>query len=254
MRRALGLLMLLSTAWSARALSPLMAYEPLAADTAKTGALRVYESRSTVLPERLVTWQTQFFSSLDLPDGSRQVTLKTGTTGSVVWPPSRNEVYVLDPRGLFTPSSTTDPPDPTEYGPTALLAAQPELQHVDHVWRFEGKRQVPFSFTVLMLTARNMDPVATSGRYHVLSIGPLETPAGSFATAVQVAGVERIALNLGDLLNDEVLLRCRRWYVRGVGLVQELLEFPSYPSLGRLTTVLTSHPGLAPEPLEVKAK
>ncbi|MBI5834028.1 MAG: hypothetical protein HZB16_17175 [Armatimonadetes bacterium] len=252
-RRSLGLLVLLSTAWSARALSPMMAYEPLAADTAKTGARRTYESRSSVLPERVVQWQSQFFSSLDLPDGSRQVTLKTSATGSVVWPPARNEVYVLDPRGLYTPSSATDPPDPTEYGPTALLAAQPELQRLDHVWRFEGRRVVPFSFTVLMLTARNMDPVAMSARYHVLSIGPLETPTETFPSAVQVAGVERVALNLGELLNDDVLVRCRRWYVRGIGLVQEALEFPSYPSLGRLTTVLTSHPGLSPEPLEVKA-
>lgn len=252
-RRVLGLLLLVGLAGSAGAVSPLLAYEPLAADTARTGAMRVYESRSTVLPERVVSWQAQYFSSLDLPDGSRQVTLKTAATGSVVWPPARNEVFVLDPRGLYTPNSTTDPPDPTEYGPTALLAAQPELQRLDHVWRYEGKRAVPFSFTVLMLTARNMDPVATSGRYHVLSIGPLETPAGAFPTAVQVAGVERLALNLGDLLSDEVLLRCRRWYVRGIGLVQEALEFPSYPSLGRLTTVLTSHPGLKPEPLEVGA-
>jgi len=219
-RRGLALVFVAMCACSARALSPLMAYEPLGADAARTGALRLYESRSTVLPDRIVNWQSQYFSSLDLPDGSRQVTLKTAATGSVVWPPARNEVYVLDPRGMFTPTSTTDPPDPTEYGPTALLAAQPELQRVDHVWRYEGQRAVPFSFTVLMLTARNMDPVPTSGRYHVLAIGPLETPAGTFANAVQVAGVERLALNLGDLLNDDVLLRCRRWYVRGIGLVQ----------------------------------
>ncbi len=230
-------------------------YEPMTAADLPDGAKRVYESSSSIIEGRVVRWETTRHASITLPQGGRQVSLRTAGQGTAFWPPPRIEPLVDEPRGLFTNSSTSKPIDPMLYGPRPLLPADADLARPDTVWVYEGQRPVPFAFAAIMLAVQNPDAIPLSGRYHVLNVGTLDTPAGSFAQAVQVTGIERLEVALTEAAYEHTLLRTRRWYVPGVGLAKEVIEFPQYPMLGRVTTVLSSYIGLraAPSPRVAEA-
>jgi hypothetical protein len=217
----------------------LTAYEPLSGH-----ARRSYQSTTTLSPEIHFTFDLRLQDTAALPDGAQRLTvgLRSGPWYGGL-PAERAETWIREPGGLFTPHAVGS----TEWGPTVLLPAAPELRQPDHVWHYEGLRPLPFAFGMFGWLGRNPDPVPTSGVYHVLGREELQTPAGTFAQALQVAGVERTSFAVHEGQVEDVLLRCRRWYVPGIGLACEVIEFLDYGNLGRLTTELTSFEGLTAE-------
>ncbi len=152
-------------------------------------------------------------------------------------PMTRVESYVRERRGIFTPVVSLGPAG--TYGPSPLLPDAAHLAVADHVWTYRGERPLPFGFWLLGLMRQNDRPLPTEATYHVLNVGPLETAAGKFDQAVQVTGVEQVRMVLLGEKPEEVLLRCRRFYVRDLGLVHETITFCDLPRAGRLTTELT---------------
>ena len=156
-------------------------------------------------------------------------------------PVQRNDRFVIEPRGVFLAQREGN------YGPLPLLPGAEKLARVDAVWRFDGERPLPFGFFLLRSLVGDLaQPVPTSGRYHVLNHEAVETAAGTFPEAVQVVAIERVRITLTHGEELDLMLRCRRWYARGVGLVKELIEFTDYPRLGRLSTELRGYEGLTP--------
>lgn len=209
------------------------------------GSRLSYRTTTTLDPQVRLNWDLNVLKVEDLADGAERVTLRAraGLTvdGEAV---AREEALVRESRGVFSDGADGD------WGPAPLLLAAPELEQADAVWSYEGRRPLPFALAVLRLLRKNDGPVAASGHYHVLNLSPVEVPAGNYPRAVQVTGVEQVQLALRGDRPEPVMLRSRRWYVRGLGLVRELVEFAEYPSLGRLTTELTSFAGLRPEAVE----
>lgn len=211
-----------------------------------------YQTRTTLSPNEVLTWETAFLRSSVSGEAERLVLRSRGQGWQRVNPLEREERYLRERRGLFTPDSANGV-ELTSYGPLALLPPVMTLERLDEVWRYEGVRTLPFAFHLLGIIRNGDRPVLTSGRYHVLSQGPITTLAGEFE-AVQVSGVERVSMLLLAGEPEDILLRVRRYYVRGLGLACEQLQFLDLPRLGVLTTEVVAYDGLAPVPLPAAPK
>jgi hypothetical protein len=217
-------------------------YEPLG-----DGARRTYETTSSLSERVRFTYDVVHQKTAALPDGAERVVAHLQAANWVAGEAvERDEQWVREPRGVFTFNGKSDATAATDWGPTPLLPAAPELEQTDHVWHFDGERALPFALGMLGLLERNPAPVTTSGEFHTLEIGPVHTPAGDFPRAVQVSSIERAHMSLRADQMIDLLMRCRRWYVDGVGPVREVIEFPDFDTLGRLTTELTAYSGLTP--------
>ena len=230
------LLLLAFAGWWSAAWADVSPYLPF-----KAGARLTYRTTTSLDADARLQWETSLRRAEELDGGAERVVLRSAARFWVSGRPlEREETLVREPRGLFSGEANG------AYGPTPLLPAAPELERADAIWVYEGRRSLPFPLAVLNLLRHNDGPVRTTGRYHVLNLAPLETAAGRFGQAVQVTGVERVTMALRGEQPEDVMLRCRRWYVRGLGLAREVVEFAEYPSLGRLTTELVAYVGLTP--------
>lgn len=221
------------------------AYYPLA------GGMRLqYLTRSSLDNRATLTWSVTHQRTTAGPEAAEVVWVKSLASR---WrrgqPVQREEHYLREERGVFTPAED----DAESYGPRYLLPPEDDLV-ADAVWVYAGLRAIPFAFHLLGLVRNNDLPVPTSGRYHVLDVAPLATPAAEFQAACQVTGIERLTIPVLKPEPEDVLLRCRRFYVKGLGLVREDLEFLDMPRLGALTTELTGWENATPEGVRPAAR
>lgn len=216
---------------------------------AQVGMRLTYVTSNSKEPDKSLRWELSFRRTDSLAPDAERITLRAlvnrlETNGQ---PLTREEHYAAGQQGVFT----FDPDSAEErYGPTPLLPGPEQLNRVDTVWRYRGFRPRPLALGLFGLLGAPETPVPTEGHYHVLAVAPLTTKAGTFKGAVQVTGIESfdVALDAEHSLN--MLLRCRRWYVRGVGLVREQFEFLDFPVLGLTTTDLVAYTGVAELPGE----
>lgn len=198
-----------------------------------------YLTRSTLDENAAFRWQQALLDIKANEAGAEEVRLKLTAQRFINGAPlTRVDSYVREGRGIFTPVVSTGASG--TYGPSPLLPDAAHLAIADHVWTYRGERPLPFGFWLLGLVRQNDRPLPTEGTYHVLNVGPIETPAGKFAEAVQVTGIEQVRMILLGDKPEDVLLRCRRFYVRDLGLVHETVNFCDLPRAGRLTTELTA--------------
>ncbi|MCC7494404.1 MAG: hypothetical protein IT204_18750 [Fimbriimonadaceae bacterium] len=207
----------------------------------QAGVVLRYQTRTSLQENALLPWSVSYLKS-EPAAGGHLVTLRAAAArltprGNL----QRDEVWLLDPRGLFAPGGSDG-----SWGPRYFLPPAAELQVADCVWQFEGRRALPFALHLLGLANGGDQPVATGGRYHVLRSAPLETAVGQLAGVLQVTCVERVAMRLLRPEPEPVLLRVRRFYAPGLGLVREWLEFLDFPRLGTLQTELVGYEGLPP--------
>lgn len=218
------------------------AYFPL-----EDGVRLSYVTRTTLKDDVALHWTLAHVKTSEGPADSERVVVKLlANRWAEGQPLQRQEQFLLDPRGLFTPE-LEDGEETGHYGPHPLLVSGKELEQEDEVWRYRGDRPLPFAIHLLGLVRNEDEPVATEGRYHVLELTPIETPAGRFENAVEVTAIEKVQMVLLRPEPEDVLLRSRRFYVRGLGLVHESLQFLDLPRLGSLVTQLTGYEGTKPE-------
>lgn len=205
-----------------------------------------YAARTTLDENAVLRWDVTLLRTAPLEGGARRVQFRVlASSWESGRPVGREELYVIDPRGVYTPAEdNTD----AGYGPFALLPSADALARPDTVWHYIGRRPRPMALRLLGLLGRADTLAPTEGHYHVLSIGPLETAAGTFERAVQVAGVETLDVQLEPGRSMNVLLRCRRWYVAGIGLVGEDFAFLDFPAMGVTSTELTAYEGVREAP------
>ncbi len=207
-----------------------------------TGVRLRYETRTTLQTDAVLHWSAGFKQAVEGPPGGQVVTVRlSANRWAEGQPVARDEQYLIDPRGWFTPWEADGDQD---YGPRPLLPSAGELGAVDTLWHYEGSRHLPFALHLLGLIRDADVPQPAGGSYHVLSVGPLVTAVGDFPQAVQVTGIERVPLRLLNPAPEIVVFRARRWYVPGLGLVREGLECLDLPRLGRLTTELVGYEGV----------
>ncbi|MBI2299965.1 MAG: hypothetical protein HYU66_13665 [Armatimonadetes bacterium] len=214
---------------------------------ARTGMRLTYVATSSLSVTDSLRWELSFQKSTEVPPDAAQITVRVsaGRLDPTGRPLTREERYVADQRGMYTLD-----PDVADagYGPRPLLPAPDRLGSVDTVWSYKGFRWRPMALGLFNMLGPPGVPAATEGHYHVLAVAPLTTQAGTFKGAVQVAGVEAFDAPIDADHSLRMLLRCRRWYVRGVGLVREQFEFLDYPGLGLTTTELVAYTGVAELP------
>lgn len=223
------------------------------------GAEWVYQSYAGRNPERLLRWTVQYEPPLPLAGGALRVLrrLRIDSFGPLA-AVQRKDAFAVDRRGVYTflaPVGEAGQADASgAYGPRPLLPTEAALTHVDAVWRYEGWRPLPPAFQLFGLGIGPEGGLPTSGRYHVLKLEPVETPAGTF-DAVQVTGIESVReVPLPDGNTLSLMLRCRRWYAPGVGLVRELIELPQARQAGQLVTELSELRGLPAAQLAAAAQ
>lgn len=238
LRWLLALPVLATTLASAAALEPEgHAWFPLA-----KGSRRSYVARSTLDPSAALHYEVTVLRATEAAEGGvRAVAKVLAHRWESGQPLYREEHYLADRRGVFMLSGADEAPAVA----CQVLPSESEVDRFETAWDYRGLRPRPMSLRLLGLQGQADTPSAAQGIYHVLSVGPLETEAAPFKRAVQVAGVEEVEAHLGGGRVVNVLLRMRRWYVRGVGLVREQYEFLDYPSMGITYTELTGYTGLA---------
>ncbi len=200
-----------------------------------------YLSRSGMQEDVTLHWDMSHLRTVPLAEGGDRLSYTVRSAGFDGRGWQRQERYVRNGAGIFAVSAEGEAED---YGPQPILPNDGRLEQVDALWRFAGVRQLPVGFRLLGLMRTADREAYWEVHYHVLKAEPVETPAGRFNQSVEVTVVGRIEVGLPTM--QWLLVRGRQWYVPGIGLVKELIQFIDVPALGTMSTELTSYSGLAP--------
>jgi len=98
---------------------------------------------------------------------------------------------------------------------------------------------------VLFGLTRQAVTAQVEGHYRAVGYEGVTVPAGTFE-ALKVRGIETVYFYRKEQRISYVV-RLEQWYVRGLGKVKEIWEFPDQPQLGQLVAELTAFQGLQPE-------
>ena len=161
-RLGFGIVFVSAVLWASVALgADGRGYEPLG-----NGARRAYETSSTFAAQMHFAYDVVHQKTSSLPDGAERIEARFHSDAWAAGPgQERIEEWVREPRGLFTPNPLGVVGVATEWGPTPLLPAAPELEQTDCVWHFDGERPLPFALGLLGFLERN--PLPEIGRAHV---------------------------------------------------------------------------------------